>query len=165
MASERNDGNGQANRSPDALVAEIERTREELAVTLDAIVDRVSPKRAASRGVERAKELAGQAAGVACEKASLARDAVEDKVAELRGEPVRQRPSPAAVIDPVVAGPERPALPPTSGVRVPVLAPRTSGSGLPADGVAGTGIPREALVGAAAASLVALWLLRRRRGA
>ncbi|MCC5310572.1 DUF3618 domain-containing protein, partial [Staphylococcus aureus] len=46
-------GNGQ--RSPEVLVREIEATREDLAVTLDAIADRVSPKRVAKRGSEQAK--------------------------------------------------------------------------------------------------------------
>lgn len=39
-------------RDPAALEREIDRTREELARTIDEIVDRVSPKRAAKRRVE-----------------------------------------------------------------------------------------------------------------
>jgi hypothetical protein len=37
-------------RDPDAIQREIEQTRAELADTIDAIADRVSPKRAAARG-------------------------------------------------------------------------------------------------------------------
>jgi hypothetical protein len=37
-------------RSPDAIQREIEQTRSELAETIDAIADRISPRRAASRG-------------------------------------------------------------------------------------------------------------------
>ena len=37
-------------RSPDAIQKEIEQTRAELAETIEAIADRISPKRAASRG-------------------------------------------------------------------------------------------------------------------
>ncbi|WP_248960502.1 DUF3618 domain-containing protein [Sphaerisporangium perillae] len=44
-----------ADTDPEALEKEIERTRAELAVTVDAIVDRVSPKRVAERGVARVK--------------------------------------------------------------------------------------------------------------
>lgn len=46
---------------PEDLERDIERTRSELAVTIDAIADRVSPKRVASRGVASAKEAARNA--------------------------------------------------------------------------------------------------------
>lgn len=42
-------------RSPDAIQKEIEQTRTELAETIDAIADRISPKRAASRGAAAVK--------------------------------------------------------------------------------------------------------------
>jgi hypothetical protein len=45
-------------RDPEALEREIERTRDELARTIDALADRVSPKKVASRGVARLKEEA-----------------------------------------------------------------------------------------------------------
>jgi hypothetical protein len=44
-----------ADTDPDALERQIERSRAELAATVDAIVDRVSPKRVAERGVARVK--------------------------------------------------------------------------------------------------------------
>ncbi|RJL32384.1 DUF3618 domain-containing protein [Bailinhaonella thermotolerans] len=44
-----------ADTDPEALEREIERTRAELARTVDAIADRVSPKRVAQRGVARVK--------------------------------------------------------------------------------------------------------------
>ncbi|MEV7806318.1 DUF3618 domain-containing protein [Microbispora sp. NPDC088329] len=44
-----------ADTDPEALERKIERTRAELARTVDAIADRVSPKRVAERGVEKAK--------------------------------------------------------------------------------------------------------------
>ncbi|MEZ0074012.1 DUF3618 domain-containing protein [Planotetraspora sp. GP83] len=44
-----------ADTDPDALEREIERTREELARTVDAIADRVSPRRVAERGVAKVK--------------------------------------------------------------------------------------------------------------
>ena len=44
-----------AQRDPDAIQKEIEQTRAELADTIDAIADRISPKRAASRGAHAVK--------------------------------------------------------------------------------------------------------------
>ncbi|MEU6037110.1 DUF3618 domain-containing protein [Actinomadura sp. NPDC047616] len=52
-------------RDPEALEREIERTRQELARTIDALADRVSPRNVAQRGAERIKEEAGQVAKVA----------------------------------------------------------------------------------------------------
>jgi hypothetical protein len=45
-----------ANRDPDALVKEIERTRESLARTVDQLADRVSPANVAHRALDRARE-------------------------------------------------------------------------------------------------------------
>ena len=47
-------------RDPDALVTEMERTRENLARTIDAIADRVSPANNARRVMERVREQAGK---------------------------------------------------------------------------------------------------------
>ena len=44
----------------DALVADIDRTRAELARTIDAIADRVSPKKNVNRAVEQIRQRAGQ---------------------------------------------------------------------------------------------------------
>jgi uncharacterized protein DUF3618 len=44
----------------DTLVADIDRTRAELARTIDAISERVSPKRNARRAVERARQRVSQ---------------------------------------------------------------------------------------------------------
>ena len=46
--------NGQQ-RDPDAIQKEIEQTRAELAETIDAIADRISPKRAAARSAQAVK--------------------------------------------------------------------------------------------------------------
>jgi hypothetical protein len=46
---------GDVARDPDAIQREIERTRAELADTIDAIADRLSPKRAAARGAKAVK--------------------------------------------------------------------------------------------------------------
>lgn len=42
-------------RDPDAIAVEIEETRAQLARTVDLIADRLSPRRAASRGASRVK--------------------------------------------------------------------------------------------------------------
>jgi hypothetical protein len=47
-----------ATRDPDALVKEIERTRENLARTIDALTERVNPANAARRVAARAREQA-----------------------------------------------------------------------------------------------------------
>jgi hypothetical protein len=47
-------------RDPDTLVSEIERTRDSLARTIDAIADRVSPANNARRAVERVREQASK---------------------------------------------------------------------------------------------------------
>jgi 2-phosphoglycerate kinase len=68
------EANGEvALRNPDALVKEIERTREDLARTIDTLAERVSPANVARRALSRAKDqmsrpevqLAGGAALVA----------------------------------------------------------------------------------------------------
>jgi hypothetical protein len=45
---------------PDVLVADIDRTRADLARTIDAITDRVSPKKNVQRAVDQIRERAGQ---------------------------------------------------------------------------------------------------------
>ncbi len=94
-------------QDPDVLAAEIERTREDLAETLDEIADRVSPKRVASRGKQKlsetvrektavakevvaektavAKEVVAEKTAVAKEKAATAQAAVSEKAATAKG--------------------------------------------------------------------------------
>lgn len=57
-------------RDPDALQQEIERTRGELARTIDAIAERVSPKHAARRGVAMMKQNATHAREAVSERLS-----------------------------------------------------------------------------------------------
>ena len=47
-----------ATQNPDTLVREIERTRDNLARTIDAIAERVSPANIARRALDRAEERA-----------------------------------------------------------------------------------------------------------
>jgi hypothetical protein len=61
---------------PDALVADIDRTRADLARTIDAITDRVSPKKNVQRAADQIRERAGQIdpvmAGVAAGAVAIA---------------------------------------------------------------------------------------------
>jgi Protein of unknown function (DUF3618) len=55
------DGDGVvATRDPDALVKEIERTRENLARTIDTLTERVSPANAAHRAIAAVREQAAR---------------------------------------------------------------------------------------------------------
>lgn len=53
-------GTEPAAQDPDSLVADLERTRENLARTIDAIADRVSPANNARRVMDRVREQASQ---------------------------------------------------------------------------------------------------------
>lgn len=48
-------GNGQAATTPEEIERAIERTRDQLAGTIDALADRVSPKNVARRNADRAR--------------------------------------------------------------------------------------------------------------
>src|SRR3954451_9696674 len=63
---------------PQDLEHEIERKRDDLAVTIDAIADRVSPKRVASRSVATAKDAAAKGVDVARAKMVAAQQRVAD---------------------------------------------------------------------------------------
>lgn len=55
------EGNGEiAVRDSDALVKEIERTREDLARTIDALTERISPASVARRTLSRVREQASR---------------------------------------------------------------------------------------------------------
>ena len=79
----------------DVLVRDIAQTREELSVTIDAIVDRVSPKKVVERSKQQAREgvheatetvtrHATTAVGILKARALVASEVVQAKVAELR---------------------------------------------------------------------------------
>jgi hypothetical protein len=58
-------GHVAASRDPDAIARDIEQTRAELADTIEAIADRVSPKRVAERGAQVINTPTGRAVAVA----------------------------------------------------------------------------------------------------
>jgi anti-sigma factor RsiW len=61
-----------AKMPPKALVGEIERTRADLARTIDAIADRVAPANVARRAADRAKERVSQVDPLIAGAAALA---------------------------------------------------------------------------------------------
>lgn len=73
-----------ASPDPQVLAQEIEQTREELAETLDAIADRVSPKKVASRTKKAAKDGAVDAVEAVRATASSAADTVKGGVAAVK---------------------------------------------------------------------------------
>jgi methyl-accepting chemotaxis protein len=75
--------------SQDALVADIDRTRADLARTIDAISDRVSPKRNVNRAMGEARQRVNQISQRA------------NQVGERVSQQVGQR---ASQVDPVLAG-------------------------------------------------------------
>ncbi|MCW2615690.1 MAG: hypothetical protein JWN08_2684 [Frankiales bacterium] len=77
-----------AGKDPEALAADIERTREELAETLDAIADKVSPKRVAKRTKaqvgERVKETAAKAEDAVKTGAHAAAETVKEAAGSVK---------------------------------------------------------------------------------
>lgn len=172
------------------LVAEIEKTREDLASTLDEIAEKVSPKRVAKRTgkkvADQVKETAASAKDVVVETAATAKEAAADTVDAARkkvgraADPVLAPVAPAAPTSLAEALAEEPAavpglvpptdLPPAAAVEVPALSTAWSGptpvaGSLSGGAPAGRGLPVPApvLLGVALVGL-ALLLRRRRRG-
>jgi hypothetical protein len=163
---------------PEVLASEIEKTREELAETLDAIADKVSPKRVADRTKKKAGDSVKEGAATVKAGATQLKDAVVEKKDELTGgagdsaqdgvedalESVGQDPTAA------MAGGEASGLGPVPGATPSGGVPTTSPGLRPVpapSAVDGYGsspaLGAPALAGAAAALVVALYLLRRRR--
>ena len=145
-----------ASPDPATLVAEIERTREGLAETLDAIADKVSPKRVVKRTTQKVtgsvKETAILAKEAVVEKAIAAKEAVGEKPAAVtaHGPVAPQEVVPA----PILPGP---MVPPPPGLRA--LAPPLSVPA-PANGPL---VRKEFVAAGLAAVLVALFVVGRRR--
>ena len=159
---------------PDVLAAQIERTREDLAETLDAIADKVSPKRVAHRTTESAKEAVAEKTALVKEKAAEATETVKEKAAEATEnvkeaaaslkEKVQHRSddldgaaiAPATTTGSLADATDRRqvTLEPAGSEMLPVTTSRP---------VAHTSSRAPVLAGAAAAVLVVLFILRRRR--
>jgi len=172
---------------PEVLAADIQRTREELAQTLDAIADRVSPKRVAKRVGDSVKESAGKAeealktgAAAAVETVKEAAETVKEKVSpsphavtstRLDDEPLVAVSSAA---DPVVTAPN-PLSQDTVSVPISSAGALADATPAPVLAPAGADLPPYSpytpppasrvpvYAGAAAALAVVLLVLRRRR--
>lgn len=178
-AAEQRQQRAVASGDPEVLADQIEKTREELAETLDAIADKVSPKRVAGRTKQKVKDGAAEkAASVkesAAEVAASVKSHAADAAASVKGSaqekvrgsdeasvpPAATTGSLAAAADATVtldpAGadvpPARVTAPPSLAA-VPPEPPFGSSAGLPVPALAGAG---------AALAVVALLLWRRRR--
>lgn len=141
---------------PEVLAAEIERTREELAETLDAIADKVSPKRVAGRTrkkvADSVKDSADKGAATVKAGASQLKEVVQEKKEALTGgdDSGVEAVDPTSVVPPAGVGGSVAVAP---GLR-PVPPPARS---------AGPALGPPAVVGGVAALLVALFVMRRRR--
>ena len=130
---------------PDVLVAQIEATREDLAETLDAIADKVSPKKVAARSRQKVtdtvKEKAATAKEVVQEKAATAKEGVQEKAATAKEKAVQAKDAVADRTSPSdttsTASSVRTDLPPTTGVEVPGLP--AAGAAYGTTGTGGTG--------------------------
>ena len=101
-------------KDPEVLAADIERTREELAQTLDAIADKVSPKRVARRTSKKLGESVKEGAGRAEEALKTGAAAAVETVRDA-AETVKEKVAPSA--DPVT----------TTGLHEPVVVVSSSG--------------------------------------
>jgi len=123
---------------PAALAAEIEKTREDLAGTLDAIAEKVSPKRVAKRTSKKVAASVKEGAAAAKESVVEGAAAAKEAVRDLTGKPTLTA---TPWVEPVL----------------PELAP------VPAYGSAGSRLTKEYVVAGAVALGLLLLLLRRRR--
>ena len=150
---------GAGSKDPAQLAADIEKTREELAETLDAIAEKVSPKRVAKRTTKKVTDAVKDTATSAKDKVSGATSGRSD---------TSWAPDPGAVSD-VTAVPE---LPPTAPVEVPTLQTTTyvppqvttpPGASMSTYTTSGSLLKPEYIVAGVVAGLLAWFLLRKRR--
>ena len=145
---------------PEALAAEIERTREDLAETLDAIAEKVSPKRVAKRTTKKVtsavKETAHDAASAVKDGAATAKDKVSGGSRSDQSWAPAKTAAPTADLAPTDAS-EAVVRESTQPLRPSYSAP----SSLPQP--AAPLVKPEYLAVGAAAALLAWWLVRRRR--
>lgn len=152
-------------KDPEAIAADIERTREELAETLDAIADKVSPKRVAKRTTKKVatavKDTAHDAAASVKDTATSAKDKVTGT--SKSGTDWAPDPGSSSVTAPNLV----PDLPPASGVDTTKLP--TSAYVAPAVTTpttyesASSGFKPEYVVAGAGVALLAWLLLRKRK--
>ena len=137
-AAERRASSHAGTTDTDQLVSDIEKTREELAVTIDAIVDRVSPKKVVERGKQQAREGLNDASVIVREHASTAAEVVKEK-ALIAGEAAKKA---AAQVKERVSGSSdsstvRSPLTPATSVAIGSASP-VAAAASPADSQAGS---------------------------
>jgi hypothetical protein len=171
-----------ATPDPEVLAEDIERTREELAETLDAIAEKVSPKKVASRTKKKVgdavKEGASDAADSIKDTAADAADAVKHGVAAAKAKvaadddalrsPLGQQTSVELDAATPVSGAQVPVEPaPTPGALADATVTRVEPAGADTPSYPATLPPaspsRTPLLAGAGAALVVLLLLMRRR--
>ena len=149
---------------PEVLAGEIEKTREELAETLDAIADKVSPKRVADRTKKKVGDAVKEGAATVKAGAGQLKDTVADKAADAKDAAAGATAAAGtgSLGDALEGVGQDPGAPVTSTSSL-----RTPSAGLhpvpPPSAQSGPALGPPALAGAAAALLVALLVLRRRR--
>jgi hypothetical protein len=140
------------NTDPEQLAADIERTREELAETLDAIADKVSPKRVAKRTTKKVtdavKDTAHDAATSVRGTAASAKEKVTGGTTAMSGADRAPDPEPVRVTAPTLV-PDR--------LVTPYAAPASSYEST------GPLVKPEYIAAGAAAALLAWLLLRKRK--
>ena len=109
----------------DVLVAQIEATRDDLAETMELIVDRVSPKRVAQRSREQLAERVSTAREAAVEKAAEVRTVVTERTASAREVVLQKTASAREVALEKTASAREVALEKTAGARQ-VVAEKTA---------------------------------------
>jgi hypothetical protein len=129
----------------EVLARDIEQTREELAVTIDAIVDRVSPKNVLARTKQRASEQVTEATEVVKEKAATAAEMVKEKAttateaAKAKAATVKEQVK-EKVSGPSDSDPDRSPLTPATSVAIGAATPVAAGPAAPSGGGASSGV-------------------------
>ncbi len=144
---------------PDQLVADIERTREELAGTLDAIAEKVSPKRVAARTGKKVATAVKEGAASAKDSVKEGAGAVAAGVSEGAASAKEKLPGAVAAHLPG-GGPDHAGQEEPTAV-YPVGRPATDYplTPLPPSG----GVPKQYLAAGAVAAVLVLLIVRRRR--
>lgn len=88
----------------DALVADIDRTRAQLARTIDAISERVSPKRNVDRALEQARQRVSEVTERVNREVSHVSERVNREVSQVSERVNREVGQRASQIDPVMVG-------------------------------------------------------------
>jgi uncharacterized protein YoxC len=88
----------------EALVADIDRTRAELARTIDAISDRVSPKKNVNRTMDEVRQRASEAGQRASQQVGQRVSQVSQRASEVGQRVNQQVGQRVSQVDPLVAG-------------------------------------------------------------